>query len=249
MLHFARRMPSVPVQRRMHLARVAAARDAARLRPSWCAVFTKAFALVAANRPELRRSYISFPWPHLYENTASVATVTVERRYDGEDAVFFVPIQKPDRFSLGQIDFRLRHCKNDPVSSVGAFRRALLIGRLPQPLRRLLWWLGLNCLPRKRASMFGTYGVTVYAGLGSSSLHPLSILTTTLTYGVIDADGSVDVRLIYDHRVLDGATVARILSDLESVLNSSIVQELTDAQPCEADVAIAAAYAAAGKQR
>ena len=110
MLHFARQVPSVPVQRRMQLARVAAARNAARPRPSWCAVFTKAFAIVAANRPELRRSYIPFPWPHLYESKASVATGTVERRYEGEDAVFFVPMQKPDGFTLARIDTRLRHC-------------------------------------------------------------------------------------------------------------------------------------------
>jgi hypothetical protein len=233
MLYFARRVPSVPVQRQMHLGRVAAARAAADPRPSWCAVFTKAFALVAADRPELRRSYIAFPWPHLYENTASVATVTIERRYGDEDAVFFVPIQKPDGFTLAQIDARLRHCKNDPVRSVGAFRRFLLIGKLPLPLRRLVWWLTLHCLPRKRANMLGTYGVTVYAGLGAASLHPLSVLTTTLNYGVIEPDGTVDVRLVYDHRVLDGATVARALAHMESVLNGPIAKELATLQPGE----------------
>jgi hypothetical protein len=182
---------------------------------------------VAAERPELRRAYLSFPWPHLYEHVASVATITVERRYGDEDAVFFVPIQKPNLFSLAQIDARLRHCKDDPVRSVGAFRRFLLIGRLPRPLRRLLWWVGLHCMARKRANIFGTYGVTVYAGLGGASLHPLSVLTTTLNYGVIEPDGSVDVRLVYDHRVLDGATVARALAHLEAVLNGPIVEELS----------------------
>ncbi len=43
--------------------------------------------------------------------------------------------------------------------------------------------------------------------LSAESLHPISPLTTTMTYGVIAADGSVNVRLIYDHRVLDGAVV------------------------------------------
>src|SRR5262249_16312919 len=55
LLPFGRGVPRVPVQGRMNLARVAAARRAALRRPSWCAVFTKAFALVAAARPELRR--------------------------------------------------------------------------------------------------------------------------------------------------------------------------------------------------
>jgi hypothetical protein len=210
----------------MNLARVAAARAAANPRPSWCAVFTKAYGLVVAARPELRRDYLSFPWPHLYEHREGVSTVSVERPYGEETAVFFVPMQSPDCLSLARIDARLRHCKESPAGGVGSFRRQQLLGRIPGPLRRCLWWLLLNCLPRKRAKFLGTFGVTVYAGLGASSLHPLSVLSTTLNYGVMDADGSLDVRLVYDHRVLDGATVARALADLENVLNGPIADEL-----------------------
>ena len=38
--------------------------------------------------------------------------------------------------------------------------------------------------------------------------------------------GDVDVRVVYDHRVLDGATVARALGRLEEVLTGPIVEEL-----------------------
>lgn len=234
MLHFARQIPTVPVQRRMRLAEVVAARVAATTRPSWCAVFTKAYGLLAAARPELRRSYLSFPWPHLYEHGVSVATVAVERRFRDEDAVFFVPLRKPERLTFAEIDAKVRRYKEAPLESIGALRRSLLAGRLPRPLRRCLWWIGLNCLPRKRAQYFGTYGVTVYAGLGAASLHPLSVLTTTLNYGVIEPDGAVDVRLVYDHRVLDGATVARALGDLEEVLRGPIVAELAALRDHEA---------------
>src|SRR5262245_21049336 len=93
LMHFARKVPTVPVQRRMQLGRLAAARHAAEPRPSWAALFTKAYALVARNRPQLRRFYLSFPWPHLYENSASVATVALERPYrNGEEGVFFVHV-------------------------------------------------------------------------------------------------------------------------------------------------------------
>ncbi len=68
--------------------------------------------------------------------------------------------------------------------------------------------------------------MSVYSGLGAESLHPLSPLTTTLNYGVIDSQGRVQVRLVYDHRVLDGATVARALVRLEEVLNQEMVGEL-----------------------
>jgi hypothetical protein len=36
----------------------------------------------------------------------------------------------------------------------------------------------------------------------------------------------VDVRLVYDHRVLDGALIARALADLERVLHHEILVEL-----------------------
>src|SRR5207248_6521574 len=79
LLHFARNVPSVPVQRRLRLAAVAAARETAQPRPTWCALFTKAFACLSAANPRLRRVYISYPWPHLYEHFENVATLAVER--------------------------------------------------------------------------------------------------------------------------------------------------------------------------
>jgi hypothetical protein len=226
LVHFARWVPTVPVERHMNLAPVVAARQAASPRPSWCALFTKAYGFVAAAYPELRRAYLSFPRPHLYEHPINVASVAVERRVGEEDAVFFAHVNSPEKLGLGELDAQLRRFKEQPVESIAAFRRALKISRLPRPLRRLVWRVGLHTWGRKRAHYMGTFGVSVYAGLGAASLHPLSPLTTTLNYGVIADDGSVDVRLIYDHRVMDGATVARGLADLERVLKCEILAEL-----------------------
>jgi hypothetical protein len=234
LLHFAARVPSVPVQRRMNLAAVVAARQAAAPRPSWAAIFTKAYAFVCSARPELRRCYLSFPTPRLYEHPISVASVAVERRFGDEDAVFFGHVKSPESCSLTDLDARLRAFKEQPVERIGAFRHALRLSAWPRPLRRLAWWIGLSAWGRKRAHFFGTFGVSVYAGLGAASLHPLSPLTTALNYGVIDTDGNVDVRLIYDHRVMDGATVARALQDLERVLQCEIVAELRYLRAVEA---------------
>lgn len=225
-VHFARQVPSVPVQRRMHLAPVAAARQAALPRPSWTALFIKAYAFVCAAHPELRRAYLSFPWPHLYEYPDNIASVAIERRFGDEDAVFFAHMRSPEKESLSDIDLWLRLRKERPIEEIGAFRRALMIARLPRPLRRLIWWVGLNAWGRKRARRLGTFGISVYGHLGASSLHPLSPLTTTLNFGAVAEDGTVDVHLIYDHRVLDGTTVARALEDLERVLQCEVLTEL-----------------------
>jgi hypothetical protein len=226
LVHFAQRVPTVPVERRMELAPVLAARQAAHPRPSWCALFTKAYGLVVAARPELRRAYLSFPTPHLYEHPVGIVSVAVERRFGDEDAVFFAPLRSPERLGLPELDARLRRFKEEPLERFSSFRRALLLSRLPRPVRRLVWWFSLNCWGRKRACYLGTHGLSVYAGLGAASLHPLSPLTTTLNYGVIGPDGGAEVRLVYDHRVLDGCTVARALEDLERALNGPILNEL-----------------------
>jgi len=79
----------------------------------------------------------------------------------------------------------------------------------------------------KRCKRFGTFGLSSYGNLGAENLHPISPLTTTLTYGPIDpATGQVVVKLIYDHRVLDGAYIARRLHDIEDALRGPIRDEL-----------------------
>jgi hypothetical protein len=234
LVHFAHRVPTVPVQRRMNLADLVAARQATEPRPSWPAIFAKAYGIVAGARPELRRAYLGFPRPHLYEHPISIASIAIERRFVEEDAVFFAHVKNPPAWSLAEIDGRLRHYKEQPLEQLSSCRRALLISRFPWPIRRLIWWTGINVFGRKRAQYLGTFGISAYAGLGAASLHPLSPLCTTINYGVFGADGSLDVRIIYDHRVLDGATVARALQHLEDVLKNQIVAELRSLRPADA---------------
>lgn len=230
LLHFSVSIPTIPVQRWMHLGAVAAAREAAANRPGWPAVFVKAYARVAAQVPELRRAYVCLPRPHLYEYPTSVATIAVEREYEGERAVFFGRIDSPADTPLADIDARIKSFVETPVEEIKSFRKMLRLARLPRPLRRLLLWLGLN-LPRSRPNQFGTFGLSAYSALGAESLHPLSPMTTTLTYGVIQPDGTANVRIVYDHRVTDGATVARALSRLEDELNGAICDELRALAP------------------
>jgi hypothetical protein len=181
---------------------------------------------VASRFPELRRSYLPFPFPRLYEHPGSVASIALEREYRGEPAVLFVRLRQPERQGLYELEAHLKRYKETPLEKIAAFRRAIKVSRLPRPLRRLIWWVGLSTSGRRRVKHFGTFGVSVYSGLGAESLHPLSPLSTTLNYGVIGEDGRVPVRVVYDHRVMDGSTVARALGCLEQVLAGEIADEL-----------------------
>lgn len=70
--------------------------------------------------------------------------------------------------------------------------------------------------------------MSVYSGLGAESLNPLTPLTTIFNYGPIGDDGSVTVRIHYDHRVMDGANVARALARFEEILNGEIADEVAE---------------------
>jgi hypothetical protein len=111
------------------------------------------------------------------------------------------------------------------LENLKEFQRWKRLTQVPRPLRRVLWWVGLNH-GRQRGNFFGTFGVSVYSALNAESLHPLSPLTALLNYGVIDRNGRVTARIMYDHRVMDGATIARALGRMEEILNSVILEEL-----------------------
>jgi hypothetical protein len=225
LLAFASRIPILPVQRQMHLGPLQAARDASSARPAWVALFIKGFALAARELPELRRVYLKFPWPHLYEYPDSVAALTIERSVADEPAVLVMRIDAPARLPVAQVDAAIRHARTAPVGEVKEFRRALMLACLPLGLRRLLMWLALN-VARHRPRYFGTFCVTDLSPLGTESLRPLFPATITLYYGRISEDGAVMVRAAYDHRALDGATIARALVRLEQLLNGVVASEL-----------------------
>jgi hypothetical protein len=226
LVHSAHTIPTVPVQCAMNVGPLAFARTQLNPRPSWCVIFTKAYAQVAAEFPELRRAYLSFPWARLYEHPTSTASVAVERIYEGEPSVLFAHIHNPEKLGLMEIERQLRRFKEDSVDTIPDFRSSLMMTRLPRPIRRLAWWYITHARGYRKATWLGTFGVSVYSALGVESLHPLSPLTTTLNYGVIHDNGDVTVRVIYDHRAMDGSTVGRALIRLGQVLNHDILAEL-----------------------
>lgn len=228
LVHCAQKVPSHTMQRKMRLRDLVEARLDAFPRPGWAAIFLKAYALLAARRPELRQLYIPFPTPHLYEHPRNIASVAVSRPWgDGdEEAVFFALLRSPETLGVWDIERRLREFKEQPLEANSAYRRIIWLTRFPRPIRRLLWWSSLNLSGAFQAEYVGTYALSVVSSLGASGLQLLSPLTVALNYDVLAPDGSLDVRLTYDHRVRDGRSAARALADLEDVLLGEIINEL-----------------------
>jgi hypothetical protein len=236
LVHFARRIPSAPVSRSFDVTALADPRVRHPARPSWSCLFMKAYALVGAEHAPLRRSLLEFPWPRLYEHPWMNCALAIERAYQGEEGVFVGIFRAPERQTLTQLQQAVAWYKNETLEKVGFYRMALRFSKAPTPVRRLLWWGTLNLSGYKRCKRFGTFGLSSYGALGAEQIHPISPLTTTLTYGPIDrATGRVVVKLIYDHRVLDGAYIARRLRDIEDVMHGPILAELLDEQDIVAD--------------
>ena len=230
LMWFSISVPRVTVQRRMNISALVAARKSLQARPSWTTIFLKGYALLSRETPELRRAYVKLPWPQLYEYPTSVASVAHERDHDGEKAVLLSRIKGPEGRSIAEIEASLQAARSRPVHDIREFRKALSIARIPAVLRRPAMWLGLN-IGRQRANYFGTFQLSVYSGLGAESLNPLTPLTSLLNYGPIGEDGSVDVRIHYDHRVMDGANVARALLRFEAILNGEVADEVRRFEP------------------
>jgi hypothetical protein len=219
------RVPFVSLARPLNVRQLIEARALAAKPPGWAAIFVKAFALVARDEPVLRTLYGKWPWPHFFELPSSIAMVAIARIEDGQHCILPEKVPAADTSPLTEIDAQIRRAKNAPIEEIPAFRKILMATRLPLPLRRLGWMVGLS-LPRLHANNFGSFAVTSVAAYGPGELHALSPGPFILSYGVVEPDRTIDVVIRWDHRITDAALIAKALTRLEQVLNTEIVAEL-----------------------
>ena len=229
LMHASIRVPFVSLARPLNVRPLLEARALSAKPPGWAAIFVKAFSLVAKDEPVLRTLYAKWPWPSFYELPRSIAMVAIARVEDGQDCVLPLKVPAADELPLGEVDAQIRHAKDAPVDAVPSFRKILRVTRLPLPLRRLFWSVGLN-FGRQRANWFGSFGVTSVAAYGAGELHALSPGPFILSYGVVEQDQTIDVVIRWDHRITDAALIAKALTRLEQVLNTEIAAELRGAR-------------------
>jgi hypothetical protein len=226
-VHFGMKAHVMGATWRINLAPLLAARAAGAPAIGWGAIWLKALALVGRRRPELRTAYLPFPWAHFYVHPECVGSVVIERTWRGAAALFFEQIKHPDRISLGELDRTLRSLRQIPVESNGSFRRLIRWSKPPVLVRRLLWSAMLYWWGPLRAKCTGTYAINSFPTGGSitQSAMPISFL---LYYGLVEPNGDTEIHVMYDHRVVDGVEIYRIVRDLEATINRDIVAELRE---------------------
>jgi len=242
-VRLSHRVPIFPVDRIMPLADLDAVRRAAAPRIGWSAVFMKAWAIVARDRPALRSWYVPWriltPWrrPAWATSPVSVASLAISRTRDPQgphatqadvdldpEAIWWARLREPDNRPLTELQAAIHRHATAPVEEV--FARQLELVMVPGPLRRLILRWNAHSPSMKRALRVGTFSLSTLAGEGCANrLHP-TFLTTSLTWTPLDDAGRMTVTLLADHRLLDGVPVARALAALEETLQGPIREEL-----------------------
>src|SRR3984957_10363790 len=230
-------MPFVAVRRTLSIERLASARKGLGTRPAWAVIFAKAFAILASEQPILRRVYLKWPWPHLSEFPQTVAMIVVAPDAT-PDGVLLFPVKAPDRTSLAEAHGWIQNAKTQPIEATPFFRKTMMVTRLPQPLRRLAWAIGLN-FGRQRGNYLGTLLVTSVAAFGGGEVEALGPQPFIFSYDRMSDDGTIDVMIRWDHRITDAAFIGAELSRLEQILNHQIADEILALAATERGVAAA----------
>jgi hypothetical protein len=226
-IHFGKKAHLMGFAWRVNLAPLVAARAARQPPVGWTAIWMKALALVGARRSELRTVYLPFPWARLYVHPQLVCTVPIERTWREAPALFFEQFTGPDNVALADLDDSLRRLRQVPIESVGSFRRLIRFARPPVFVRRLIWSFGLNWSGALRARHLGIAVVNPFA-VGATVVQSAMPASFMIYFGLVAADGTAQVQVFYDHRIMDGVGAYKILRDLEATLNRDIVAELEE---------------------
>ena len=230
-LHFHRQVPLCPHHRLFHLGPLELVRKSVPTRISWPVLFLKAYGLLAREVPVFRQTWMSFPWPHIYQHETSVGMLAVQREHQGESWLFWGRFVAPEETSLLDLQKQLDAYQTAPVQQM--FKQFLRLSSVPNPFRRFLWWIHMQLHGPLRARRVGTFFLSTLSSLGAEIVMPPSFQTGVVTYGPIDSHGHSRVTLAYDHRLMDGQLVANSLVRLQAILTGVLAEELQAMLPVE----------------
>ena len=223
-LYFHQQVPLCPHHRLFHLAPLDALRKSVPQRISWPVLFLKAYGLLARDCPVFRQTWMSFPWPSIYQHETSVGMLAIHREYQNESWLFWGRFLSPENSSLLELQQQLDRYQTAPVKAT--FKQFLRLSSIPNPFRRFLWWINMQLSGATRARRVGTFFMSTLASRETEITMPPAFQTGVVSYGPIDSHGRSRVTIAYDHRLMDGLLVADSLKRIEHLLNGVLADEL-----------------------
>ena len=215
-------------------AHLAAARDNGR-RYSVVSYLLYAAGRVLDRHPEANAA-MTPAWPGLLRRPRIVrfdgvsAKLALDRPVEGERTVLSALVPALEAASLREIQERIDRYRGEQAAALPEFKGVRMLGRLPVPLGRAAFAAALRD-PHRRAGMFGTVSVSSLGHRTVDGFHSAGGTAVTLCAGrIVDRavvrDGVVvpapmmRLGLTFDHRVIDGATAADVLSDLHHTMEA-----------------------------
>jgi pyruvate/2-oxoglutarate dehydrogenase complex dihydrolipoamide acyltransferase (E2) component len=205
-------------------------REAASERCSYLAYITHAAARTLRRYSGANAMLLASRWPRLALLPEVDAKITLDKRMNGVRMVASGIIAHADRKDITRIQQNIDELKARDPATDPAYAGLRRLQSLPVPIGRMLYsWLMRS--PTRKMRLQGSFAVT---SLGNSAVKRFSpMVGATITFGIgnvspspVVVDGQVAVRpllpltMAFDHRVLDGAMAADLLTELKRRLEA-----------------------------
>ncbi|OFY40532.1 MAG: dehydrogenase [Bacteroidetes bacterium GWF2_40_14] len=207
-------------------------------RISFTAWLIKAISLTVKDN-ERAASYLKGKKKVVIFNDINVSLI-VEKEVDGQKVPIPLVIAKANDLSIESITRLISDAreevlaKNEIVLKSKPTNSEQLYSRLPGFLRRYFWRYLLRH-PHFAYSKMGNVGITSLGMMGNvngwfipTSVHPICFGISTITKKPVVIDDKIEVRevlnmtILLDHDVIDGAPMARFISDLSRNLETGV---------------------------
>lgn len=185
----------------------------------------EANAVLAPGWPGLLRA------PRIVRFKGVTAKLALDRPVAGERTVLSALVPGLEQAGLREIQQLVDRYRGQDAAELPEFKGVRMLGRLPLPLGRAAFAAALRD-PARRPGVFGTVSVSSLGHSVVDGFHSAGGTAVTLCAGriaqraVVRADGSVAAApvlrlgLTFDHRVIDGATAADLLTDLHHTMEA-----------------------------
>lgn len=230
-LDFARRFAPVFLDTEVDMSAVREHRRAAAAaghRYSWVTYLMYTAARVLAEHPAANSSVAGHLRPRVAYHDGVDVKLALDKRLGGERVVLGTILREVQTATLDEIQRQVDHHRDGDPAMMPEYDNIRTLHRLPWIIRFPLFGAMVGSLGRRR-HMLGTLAVT---SLGHSTVDGFhSVGGTTVTLGVgrivdrpVARDGVVLIapvlrlNLAFDHRVIDGAEAAEVLTEIRAAL-------------------------------
>jgi pyruvate/2-oxoglutarate dehydrogenase complex dihydrolipoamide acyltransferase (E2) component len=200
-----------------------------------------AAARVLARHPEANAAIRGHAMPRIARYDKVSGKFTMDKRVNGQRIVMSAVIADLDSRDLDSIQERVEHYRDGDPETMPEYARVRKLYRIPWPLRNALFGLGARSLSM-RPAIFGTFAVTSLGHRPVDGFYSTGGTTITLGLGQVAdrpvvRDGQLTVAplmrlsLTFDHRVIDGAEAADVLTDLKTSLEEFAADDAAQFAP------------------